>query len=335
MKIRIPLLAIIAILFLLTISCSKSSDNSNPSPTSQNPAVTTEGVSNIAQTTATGGGNVTSQGSTAVTARGICWSTSQNPTIVDAHTTDGSGTGSFTSNMAGLTANTPYYVRAYATNNSGTGYGNQQSFRTQQGTGGTVTDIDGNVYHIVTIGTQVWMVENLKTTKFNDGSSITLVTDNSAWSKLTTPGYCWQNNHISNKNTYGALYNWYTVNTGKLAPQGWHVSTFEDWDTLNAYLGSSNAGGKIKTTGTIETGTGLWHSPNTGATNSSGFTGLPGGYRIVPGDFDGLGSMGGWWTTFKEQSGNAWSTNLFHDYESIGCLGSSLGTGFSVRCVQD
>ena len=107
-----------------------------------------------------------------------------------------------------------------------------------------VVDIDGNVYHTVTIGTQVWMVENLKTTKYNDGTAIPLVTDNTAWGALTTPGYCWYNNDSATyKNTYGALYNWYAVNTGKLAPTGWHVPTDSEWTVLTTYLGGQSVAG--------------------------------------------------------------------------------------------
>ena len=252
-------LAIMGVFLMIISGCKKKDDNSNPPPASQVPALTTDVVSNVVITTATSGGNVTSQGSSAVSARGVCWSISANPSTSDAHTTDGSGTGHFTSSVTGLTPNTPYYLRAYATNSAGTGYGNQQSFTTQQGTGGTVTDIDGNVYHTVTIGTQTWMVENLKTTKYNDGTAIPLVTDSTAWLNLTTPGYCWYNNDAATyKNTYGALYNWFTVNTSKLAPSGWHVPTDAEWTTLITYLGGETvAGGQMKSTGTIELGTGL------------------------------------------------------------------------------
>lgn len=163
-----------------------------------------------------------------------------------------------------------------------------------------VTDIDGNIYHTVQIGTQIWMVENLKTTKFNDGTTIPLVTDNIAWSKLTTPAYCWNKNIENNKDTYGALYNWYAVNTGKLCPKGWHVPTDNDWTILANYLGGetydnknieSKTGGKLKESGTIH-----WSSPNEGATNETGFTGLPGGSRAYyKGDFNEIGTMGDWW----------------------------------------
>jgi len=111
----------------------------------------------------------------------------------------------------------------------------------------TVTDIDGNVYHIVAIGTQVWMAENLKTTKYNDGTFIPLVTDSTAWGNLSTPGYCWYNNDAATyKNTYGALYNWFTVNTGKLSPKGWHIPSDTEWETLITYLGGESLAGGIR-----------------------------------------------------------------------------------------
>ena len=158
----------------------------------------------------------------------------------------------------------------------------------------TVTDIDGNVYNTVTIGTQVWMVENLKTTRFNDGSAIQLVSDDTVWSNLTSPGYCWyDNDEATNKDPFGALYNWYTVNSGKLCPAGWHLPTDDEWDIIVNYLdGDTIAGGKMK-----ETGTTLWNSPNTGATNSSGFTGLPGGFCNFNGNFYSIGFNGSWWST--------------------------------------
>ena len=140
----------------------------------------------------------------------------------------------------------------------------------------SIKDIDGNKYKTVTIGTQVWMAENLKTTKFNDGTPIPMVKENDAWANLTTPAFSWYNNDsIDNKRNYGALYNWYTVSTNKLCPVGWHVPTEAEWATITAYLGEVGlAGGKLKDAGTVH-----WRTPNTGATNESGFTALPGGYR--------------------------------------------------------
>ncbi len=201
----------------------------------------------------------------------------------------------------------------------------------------TVTDKDGNVYHTVSIGTQTWLVENLKTTKYNDGTAIPLVTDNTFWPSLITPGYCWyKHDSATYKNTYGALYNWYVVNTGKLCPIGWHVPTDAEWTTLATYLGGDTvAGGKMKAIGTIEAGTGLWVSPNTGATNESGFTAVPAGGRYIHGAFGYLGGYGNWWSSSEDGMTAAWVwyvscytsyVKRAYDYKSI---------GFSVRCVRD
>ena len=188
------------------------------------------------------------------------------------------------------------------------------------------TDGDGNNYPSVQIGTQVWMAENLKTKKYNDGTDITLVTDNSAWTKLTIPGYCWYNNDEAGyKNTYGALYNWYAVNYGKLCPVGWHAPSFDEWETLITYLGSWEvAGGKMK-----ETGTAHWN-PNTGATNETGFTALPGGQRGNSGYFFDLGYFGGYWWSATE----AWYRVIECRNISISSLAERETIGFSVRCIK-
>jgi uncharacterized protein (TIGR02145 family) len=196
----------------------------------------------------------------------------------------------------------------------------------------TVTDIDGNIYHTVTIGTQVWLVENLKTTRYNDGDSIPLVTDNVAWSNLDTSAYCWYNNDISYKNTYGALYDWFTVNTGKLAIAGWHVPSEEEWTTLTTYLGGESiSGGKLK-----ESGTSHWRSPNAGATNESGFTALPGGHRDVNGIFSALGDDGYWWSaTEYGTTGKVWYRNMNYNYDGVLSVSNNKKNGHSVRCIRD
>jgi uncharacterized protein (TIGR02145 family) len=288
--------------------------------------LTTTAVTSITSTTAVSGGNITADGGGSVTARGVCWGTTANPTTSNNKTTDGSGTGSFTSNITGLIANTTYYVRAYATNSVGAAYGNEISFTSQQ-----LKDADGNVYTSITIGTQTWMVENLKTTKFNDNTAIPLVTDNAAWNNLTTPGYCWQNNDIANKTTYGALYNFYAVNTGKLCPTGWHVPSDAEWTTLTTYLGGYTvAGGKLK-----ETGTTHWLSPNTGATNESGFTALPGGSRNYTYAFYAFGHFGFWWTSSESMTIDARDRYLRYDSNEILGSFSFKCNGESVRCLKD
>ena len=196
---------------------------------------------------------------------------------------------------------------------------------------GTVTDIDGNVYNTVTIGTQTWMAENLKTTKYNDDTNIPNVTDAETWAGLSTPGYCWCENNIANKTTYGALYNWYTVNTGKLAPTGWHVPTLEDFTTLETYLGGEEvAGGKLK-----EVGFTHWNDPNTGATNESGFTALPGGFCDANGFFGRPGNYGDWWTSTEGPSNSALSISLTYDHAYVTVYSVYKRRGHSVRCVKD
>jgi uncharacterized protein (TIGR02145 family) len=279
----------------------------------------------IGSTTAASGGNITSDGGGSLTATGVCWSTAINPSITDSHTTEGTSTGSFNSNLTGLSMGTYYYVRAYATNGAGTAYGNQITFNT------LIADIEGSLYKIVTIGTQVWMAENLRTSKYNDGSSIPLIADNTEWSNLHSPGYCWYDNDPdSYKNTYGALYNWYTINTGKLAPKGWHVPTDAEWTTLTTYLGGGSvAGGKLKEVGFIH-----W-SGNEGATNETGFTALPGGDRDYIGRYMRIGYYGTWQTSSLYVSGKGLYWMMYNNQASITQNSSSVQNGYSVRCLKD
>ncbi len=294
------------------------------------PELTTAPVSGITQTTAECGGIITSDGGATVTARGVCWSTNPNPTVADNKTTDGTGAGSFASSITGLDANTPYYVRAYATNSVGTGYGNTQSFTTAAS--GTVTDIDGNVYQTVTIGTQVWMAENLKVTRYRNGDAIPNVTDGGTWGGLTTGAYCSYNNDEDNVATYGRLYNWYAaVDARNIAPVGWHVPNDADWQTLVDYLGGGGvAGGKMK-----ETGTTHWLSPNTGATNESGFSALPGGSRGDNGFYYSIGSAALFWSSTEYSSSYARSRHLLHAYSEVYQDNDDKGVGISVRGVKD
>lgn len=199
-----------------------------------------------------------------------------------------------------------------------------------------VKDVDGNVYKVVTIGTQTWMAENLKTTKYNDGSTIPLVTDREKWNALKTPGYCWYENDRTTYfgNAFGALYNWYTVYTGKLCPKGWQMPTKEAWETLVTFLGGEdNAGGKLKSSGSA-----YWQSPNGGATNETGFTALPSGSRYYSTSFKELGKFTNYWasTQVADNQKNAWYFALnYNDSEGqIYPYGEKL-TGHSVRCIKD
>ena len=194
----------------------------------------------------------------------------------------------------------------------------------------TIKDIDGNVYRTVKIGTRTWMAENLKTTKFNDGTPIPLITINEEWQTAATPAYCWYENKSQLHTDYGALYNWFTVNSGKLCPDGWHASSDAEWTELTSLHGIEEvAGGMLK-----EEGTSHWQDPNEGATNENGFAALPGGHRAFNGAFGDLGEYGYWWSSTGSRPTEAW-------YRYIGNIGKWVQrldfgdkrNGYSVRCV--
>jgi uncharacterized protein (TIGR02145 family) len=197
---------------------------------------------------------------------------------------------------------------------------------------GTVTDIDGNIYQTVKIGNQVWTVENLKTTKYNDGSAIPLVPSNDIWVVLTSPGFCWYNNDsAAHADPYGALYNWYTVNTGKLAPTGWHVPADPEWSALTTLLGDERvAGGKLK-----EAGLAHWFAPNTAATNETGFSALPGGFRYSYGAYCYLFNFGNWWSSTALDATASWSRYMYYNYANVNRFSYYKIYGLSVRCVKD
>ncbi len=199
-------------------------------------------------------------------------------------------------------------------------------------TGILCRDNDGNIYKTVKIGTQVWMAENLRTTTYNDGTPIPLVTDTAAWSKLLTPGYCWYNN-ISNNNIYGALYNCFTISTGKLAPVGWHVATDEEWTILTTYLGGEKiAGAKLKV---ISKNYWNWLNEKK-STNESGFTALPAGHRDNNGIFSLFGNGGYWWSSSEYGStGKVWYRSMDINSSGIFRANNNKKNGHSVRCVMD
>jgi uncharacterized protein (TIGR02145 family) len=308
------------------------------------PNLITTAITSITSNGAAGGGTVTSDGGTPVTAYGICWSTNANPTLSNSKTVDGSGTGSFTSILTGLNANTTYYVRAYATNSTGTAYGNQVTFTTSPPPpvcGPTVTDADGNTYNAVQVGLQCWMKENLKTTKFANGNVIPVITDNATWGALTTGAYCYYENNSSNAAAYGALYNWYAVTDSRnVCPAGWHVPTQAEFTTLiNNLGGTANAGAALK-----EAGNAHWIVGSAASTNSSNFTALPGSYRFASGGFAGpssgsglaIGSVGFWWSTTPQGSSISYYMQLiFSDASATSNNPANTGTGASVRCLKN
>jgi len=301
--------------------------------------LTTTAVSSISETTAISGGNISNDGGTLITQRGVCCSTSPSPTTANTTIISGSGTGSFTSNLASLTANTTYYVRAYATNSAGTAYGNEVSFTTTAGGGGIVTNpgagvtFGGYTYSSIVLGNgQEWMAENLRSISYANGDPIPNVTDNTIWQNLTAGAWSHYSNDSQYENPYGKLYNWYTVaDPRNVCPTGWHVPSDAEWTVLSDYLGGGAvAGGKMKSTGTA-----YWLNPNTGATNESGFSGLPGGSRASNGTFGNVGNYGYWWSSTENDTVNVWFRYLFYVSGVVYRLNNSKSIGFSVRCLRD
>lgn len=200
-----------------------------------------------------------------------------------------------------------------------------------------VEDYDGNEYQTVVIGNQEWMAENLKVTHYNNGDAIQYVQSESSepdvWENLNTGAYGYYDDNTTHQETYGNLYNWYAVDDDRgVCPVGWHVPTDEEWTVLTENLGGASvAGGKMK-----EAGLEHWNSPNTGATNESGFAGLPSGYRINSnGNYLNIGYYGYFWSFSEDDSSNAWYRVLGYDYASVGRYGGSKQYGFSVRCVRN
>jgi len=196
----------------------------------------------------------------------------------------------------------------------------------------TVTDIDGNVYNTVTIGTQIWMVENLKVTHYRNKEPIPIVSDHMKWSFLESGACCDYDNSFFNCEAYGKLYNYYAiVDDRRLCPDGWHIPTDKEWSELTYYLGEkSNAAGKLK-----EETTDYWQSPNTEANNASCFTALPGGNRASDGSFAHLGSGGYWWSSSKFGTNDAWSRYIFYNSGNVYRYDGNIGSAFSVRCLKN
>jgi uncharacterized protein (TIGR02145 family) len=298
------------------------------------PEVETGTVSDVSTTSATCSGRIIGNGSSDITESGFCWSTKKDPTLSDSYNGNGTYDGEFSIEITGLDVITTYYVRAYAINEAGTAYGKNVEFKTKDVQivyGANVKDIDGNEYRTVVIGTQTWMVENLKVTKYNDGNAISTTAVAGDWNKLTSGGYCWHNNDaLANKATYGALYNWYAVNTGKLCPTGWHVPTTAEWETLTTYLGGVYAaGGKLK-----EVGTTHWLDPNL-ASNETGFTGVSTGTRNYFGTYDTLGRTCNFWSSTASADNNATSYMLANEHTGFTVVKIDKATGYTVRCIKN
>ena len=314
------------------------------------PEVITGYVTDITDTSAKIEGNTNTSGGDHFVNRGICWSNILPEPIINADDWywEGWGSGNFTGYMDDLTPGTTYYVQAYASNSVGAGVGGAISFTTTGNitgpiefnpalTYGEITDIEGNNYKTIAIGAQAWMAENLKTTKYNDGTDIPNITDLSEWIVLETPGYCWYVNDVKYKDPYGALYNWYAVNTGKLCPSGWRVPGDDDWRTLISYLGGdSAAAGHLR-----EAGTAHWVHENSAVTNNSGFTLLPGGRHSWSDQqyFREMGYAAEFWSSNADLYDELFAISRRLSYRTDTAKLSyevySKKAGLSVRCMKN
>ncbi len=314
-------------------SCDKKGTNET-TPITNILKITATTPINVKQTSATVNATVVSDGGYTIVSKGVCWNTSPNPTTSNTKTTLGGGLGNFSSVLSGLLASTTYYCKAYVNNGQTTAYSEQFTFSTQPLVlaGNGVTDIDGNSYTTIILGDKEWMVQNLRSSKYKNGEAIPNKVSNVDWqaaNNTSLGAWCYYNHTSGYNNTYGKLYNWYAISDSRgLAPAGWHIPSMGEWAVLTAYLGGSNvAGGALK-----EAGISNWANPNTGATNSVGFTALPGGYRLSNGTFNYFGT----WGYFG--SSDIGSFNQFRLRNTTAATDEGFygnGEGISVRCVKD
>ena len=288
---------------------------------------------------------------------GVIWKRDYNPSLDDhdgimsgLHTRMGEEN-SLWFYIEGLSPGTTYFVRGYAVYEKGTIYGHTEVFTTEGdapsngGNGGNgedavygdgVTDSDGNEYPSVIIDDQEWMAENLRTTTYADGTPIPHVEDGNEWLNLSTPAFSWYDNDEGHAEPYGALYNWFAVETGELCPEGWRVASDDDWSQLvDALGGPMEAGGKLKDTGTVEAGDGFWDDPNEGATNATGFSSVPGGYRSENAAFAQMGNLGRWWSADESAETMAWARLMHAYFEGVERLEGRKTEGFAVRCLKE
>lgn len=349
--IRLPVVSFI-LFAMVTVRCNKEEEAATL------PVLITFEANYVRRTSALCGGQLVALGSGTLTDFGVCWDSAAFPTIADdTLTSDDISWYQYTTTLHRLKPNTTYYVSAFAINKAGVGYGDEITFTTAPAAAtitfnndlayGTVADVDGNVYKTIDIGNQTWMAENLRTTRYNDQTEIPLVTGDTAWGLLQTPGYCWyENNEEVFKNIYGAYYNWLTVNTGKLCPSGWHVPSDGEWKVLEMELGMTQEEADkldwrgIEAVKLKETGTMNWYSrSNVNGTNTSGFTALPGGERSLyytTDTYKNEGFNASWWTStaITEWSGAYFRSIQYGSYR-IYRFPAYIQQGLNVRCIKD
>ena len=295
------------------------------------PTITTSPITSISDNSGVSGGNITNEGGSSIIEKGVCWSTSTNPTIsLVTKTNEGTGIGTFTSNINGINPNTTYYLKAYATNSYGTSYGSELNFTSANTSNSAVTDIDGNIYQLTTICNQTWTKSNLNVSHYRNGDIIPQVQDPTLWANLTTGAWCYYDNDQTNEATYGKLYNWYAVNDSRgLAPLGFRIPNYNEISNLNICLGGENiAGGKLKSLD-------LWDSINFNATNEFDFNAIPEGLRNWDGTFLYKGTKCFLWNSTFQYINSA-SGSVMTNNTSSNLLGvNNVRNGFSIRCIKE
>ncbi|HET6560148.1 MAG TPA: FISUMP domain-containing protein [Prolixibacteraceae bacterium] len=310
--------------------------------------IITDEPRNVGSTTALSGGTIVWEDGSAITGRGICWGTKQNPTIEDNKTANGKGPGNFESSLKGLLPNTSYYIRTYVIKSGRVIYGNLESFKTKD----VLIDIDGNIYNTITIGNQLWMAENLRTTRFVNGDLIGTTTPATlSIMNFPDPVYQWPYNGLeSNAAKYGRLYTWYAVMDPRgLCPEGWHIPSDAEWTQLENYLIYNNYNYDGTTSGNkvalaLASATGWKQSEYSGSPgnanyadfhNKSRFSALPGGYRNNEGRFANLGTSGCWWSRSEESPYFAYYRYLLSNLPNLSRSSYYEFCGISVRCIKD
>ncbi len=312
----------IAFLLLANTACEKQEEATLPD-------VITIMVSDIGTNGVVSGGQVNSDGGKPVTEKGVFIGKTENPSVDGIRVPMGEGTGFFSQPIENLDSGTIYHLCAYAVNEIGTAYGSVKAFKTLE----VVTDIDGNSYGVVDIGNQTWMAENLKTSKYRNGDPIPNITNEQEWFDLASGAFCYYNNEQSNNLIYGKLYNWHGMMDERgICPEGWEPPDKDDWMELIAFAGGiSNAGVGLK-----HKGFDFFESPNVGANNSTGFTALPGGYRVSNGFF-GINRFAVFWSaTVHDEHDNAMAYYITLGYNSQQAFVVPMfkSLGHSVRCIK-
>ncbi len=286
----------------------------------------------VSYTKATIGGTLYADNKTEILSAGVCWSLNDLPTINDNKIDTIRKSSTYYFEITHLEPGKTYYSRAFVTTSHATYYGSSREFKTLGVPEDAILDIDENVYNTIIIGSQTWMVQNLKTTKYRNGDKITYTPTNINWTNSTLGAFCNYENTNANATKYGRLYNWYAINDQrKIAPEGWRIPNETDWQTLFDYLGGENiCGGKLK-----DQAIGYWLQPNIGATNESGFTARAGGHRTSNGIFQNVATIASFWTSSPFDPDSSFAINVFNNNTTVTKTIYSIKAGLSIRCIKE